>query len=185
MTKRHETTMTVAVDGGEPLELGTIEALDAAVDLAWAEIEEQGDGGQRAFALCATCVHTQTMDHPDDGPCQVSWWTPEKVQMSCRCQEFWPIRPQREDGLTVLGHEISFSGSVELLLDQRQPTELWDSLRTGKHVRMTLVLEGDGKGFKPVRDKGFLVGISEVRRLKVQRVEWDVDEFDEETGELR
>ena len=169
----------------EVAEEGPAVGLDAAVDLARAEIEEQGEGGQRAFALCATCVHTQTLDHPDDGPCQVSWWTPEKVQMSCLCQEFWPIRPQREDGLTVLGHEISFSGSVDLLLDRRQPTELWDSLRTGKHVRMTLVLEGDGKGFKPVRDKGFLVGISEVRRLKVQRVEWHSAEFDEETGELR
>ncbi len=105
------------------------------------------------------------------------------MQRFCRCTEFWPYRPQREDGLVVLGHEVGFGGSAGVLLDRRQPTELWDSLKPGKHVTLTVSLKVASKGFKAVYEKGVLIGLVELRKLAAERVVWS-EEWDEETGEL-
>ena len=195
-SKRGATTVSIRAGDGPVTEFGSIEEfgerVDQVVESLTSGASASADGearraGQAAFALCATCVHTQTLDHPGDGPCQVSWFTPEKVQLFCPCREFWPIRPQLEDGLSVLSHEISFGGSVSLVLNRREPTELWDSLSSGRHVTVTMRLEVDGKGFKAVRDHGALVGLAEVRKLRAERVVWEFedDELDGETGELR
>lgn len=111
------------------------------------------------------------------------WFNEDKVQRFCRCTEFWPYRPQREDGLVVLGHEVGFGGSAGVLLDRRQPTELWDSLKPGKHVTLTVSLKVASKGFKAVYEKGVLIGLVELRKLAAERVVWS-EEWDEETGEL-
>ena len=193
MSKRSETTVTL--DG---VEMGTLEDFEATMDRVIESLEASltpdpsptaaGEGktseGQLAMSLCATCSHSQSPDHPDDGACLVSWFNPDRSQEFCRCQEFWPWRPQHEDGWRVLEHEVSLGGSVGLLLDRRQPQALWDSLVPGHSVTVTLVLSVGGKGFKAVRDKGLMVGLAEYRKLSAERVVWSFDELDEETGEL-
>jgi hypothetical protein len=182
---KQETTVTLATGDGEPVFTGTVEEFEETLEQV---VESLGASlpasGQLAMAMCATCGHSQSPDHLEDGPCQVSWFNADTVQRFCRCTEFWPYRPQREDGLMVLGHEVGFGGSADVLLDRRQPTELWDSLKPGKHVTLTVSLKVASKGFKAVYEKGVLIGLVELRKLKAERVVWSFDELDEETGEL-
>ena len=200
MSKRSETTVTLQAGDGEPVKVAAIDEFTDAVQAVIQSLDPsltpgpsptaEGDGGkptgQLAMALCATCGHSQGIDHPEDGPCQVSWFDSDKVQQFCPCQEFWPWRPQLEDGWRVLEHEVSLGGSLGLVLDRREAQELWDSLRPGRSVRLTVVLQVGGKGFKAVRDKGAMVGLAEYRKLTAERVVWSFEEreLDVETGEL-
>lgn len=196
-----KTTVTLDTEDVEQVKVTTAKVIAEAVLDEWNQAAEpaltpnpspnaEGGGsrteGQLAMALCATCAHSQSPDHPGDGPCQVSWFNEDKVQRFCRCAEFWPYRPQREDGYVVMAHEIALGGSVEVLLDRRQPTELWDSLGSGRFVTLTLSLRVAGKGYKAVLEKGAMVGVAEYRKLKAERVVWSYEarELDEETGEL-
>jgi hypothetical protein len=139
---------------------------------------------QASLSLCATCAHARG-EHEGDTSCLASWETGGgehelKVRHMCACREFWPIRDQREDGLLVRDYEVGFGGSVGLLLNRRAPTELWESLRAGQRVKLSLELEVTGKGFKQHKD----FGLVETRKLSVVAVELGDAGFDAETGEV-
>lgn len=122
---------------------------------------------QGALAICATCSHTAD-DH--QGPCTVV--IPEMAS-ACPCAEFWPVSEQREDGLRVIGHELSISGKWPVRLNRRLPAEFWDSLDAGEIVRVEIELEIEGKGFRAERTDGLIAGLRELRRGRVVSVFWD------------
>jgi hypothetical protein len=140
--------------------------------------EEVGTLVQQAFELCATCAHTRVDHEPG---CRTTWYE-EGEQHSCYCGEFWPPRCQDEDGWRVSSHELSLGGSVGLPLNRRETSELWERLRLGGTVSLTLTLAVEGKGFKAVRDHGIIVGLTEQRKLRVEAVELGL--VDPDTGEL-
>ena len=183
MSKKSGTTVS-------SVEFGSVEEFQAATE-ALVEGLDQGlrqEGMlQAALALCGTCSHTD-QEHTGAGswgPCGATWEAGLGVDrhwVTCGCVEYWPTREQREDGLRVVGYEVGFGGSLGLSLDRRYPTELWESLRTGREVSLRLTLEVDAKGFKRHKDGGLI----EVRKLKV--LGWvladELAVLDEETGEL-
>ena len=122
---------------------------------------------QTALALCATCAHAE-YDH--DGPCTV---TSQELGGGCPCPEFWPQRDQWEDRLRVLGHEVSFSGNVEIRLNRRLPSEFWESLAAGEYATIEVEVEVAGKGFKAERAEGAIVGLREVRKLRAVGISVD------------
>lgn len=132
---------------------------------------------QQALGMCATCAHTAG-EHPDSGPCTAS-----RDDYACGCQEFWLAREQTEDGLQVLSHEVTLSGSLPVPLNRRGPTELWDSMRSGNTVLLLIEASVEGKGFKLARFQGDVIGTIETRKLKAERLVWD-DQIDPETGEF-
>lgn len=139
---------------------------------------------QASLALCATCSHARG-EHDGDSACLAQWESGggelPKVTHRCRCTEYWPIREQREDGQTVRAWAVSFGGGLELALDRRVTSELWESLHASGRVTLELDLAVAGKGFKPHKDWG----LTETRKLTVLGVHWaDEAGFDAETGEV-
>lgn len=122
---------------------------------------------QAALAICATCAHTFN-DH--EGPCTV---IREDIGSVCPCPEFWGYRLQQEDGLRVTGHDLAISGTWPVRLNRRMPTEFWDSLQAGGIVRVEIELEVEGKGFKPERAQGVVVGLREFRKGRIAGVLWN------------
>ena len=141
---------------------------------------------QASLALCATCAHDRGGNHPNDGPCQATWEEADEEgtrrQVRCKCGEYWPIRDQREDGMTVVEHELGFGGRLALMLNRRITTELWESLGSNADLRLEVELTVSGKGFKPKLHKGFVIGLTETRRLQV--TDLHLGEVDHETGEV-
>lgn len=137
---------------------------------------EIGAAVQLSLAMCATCGHVRG-DHPEDLICRTTWKTGEgttnPVEHKCHCQEYWPVRQQREDGMRVIEHEVSFGGSVGLQLDRRVPTEFWDGLSQGKTFKLTTWVTVEGKGFKPKRADGVTIGLIESKKLVASHVEFE------------
>jgi hypothetical protein len=135
-------------------------------------------GVQSAFAMCATCGHMQGNHSTDGEPgaCTEVWKTgPEKapIEHTCKCVEYWPYRRQKEDGLSVIEHTMAFSGGQEIILDRRVPTEFWDGLMQGARLKLTVWAQVAGKNYKPKREKGMLIGLTEVRGLTVEYVDYE------------
>lgn len=126
---------------------------------------------QAAMEICATCAHTA---HDHDGPCTV---VGAEFAVPCSCREFWPFRDQREDGLRVVGHDLSVSGGWPMVLNRRLPTEFWESLAAGAHVTLEVDLEVEGKGFKAQRSEGVVVGLTETRKLRVVGLRLDGEDL--------
>lgn len=122
---------------------------------------------QISLSMCATCAH---MGYDHDGPCTV---TDQALGAVCPCPEFWPQRDQWEDRLRVLGHEVSISGSVPVRLNRRLPSEFWESLAAGEFATIEVEVEVAGKGFKAERAEGSIVGLTEVRKLRVVGISVD------------
>lgn len=140
---------------------------------------------QAPLALCATCAHARG-EHEGDRACLASWEMGggnEPVgRQTCGCGEYWPMRDQREDGIPVVEWAVSFGGAVEMWLNRRVTTELWESLRSGARLPLTVSVAVEQKGFRMLHSKG---GLLEVRRVKVVEVDEETLGVDEETGELR
>lgn len=124
-------------------------------------------GVQAAFALCATCVHTRG-SHPEDGKCSETWEVGEpkdRRTITCGCGEYWPVRRDVEDGMTVGSYAVGFGGTVELKLDRRITTEFWDELRQGRSLTVLMRVGVAGKAFT---EKDLL--LKEVRKLHVEQL---------------
>lgn len=119
---------------------------------------ETANPAQTSFAMCVTCAHNPAQH--DGGACQAYSET-NGTRWDCNCLEYWPPRYQFEDGLPVAGHEVSFGGSLPMVLNRRAPTELWERLRVGDHIVVEVEYVVEGEGFK--RDGGVAV---ESRKLK-------------------
>jgi hypothetical protein len=126
---------------------------------------------QAALAICATCSHTFN-DH--EGPCTV---ITEDIGSVCPCPEFWVYRHEVEDGLRVTGHDLEISGTWPVRLNRRIPAEFWDSLQAGGIVRVEIELEIEGKGFKPERSQGVVVGLREFRKGRIAGVRLDGEQL--------
>lgn len=130
---------------------------------------------QAAFEMCATCAHGRG-EHDDSG-CR-EWWKGENEDRhDCQCTEFWETRAEREDGLPVIAHEVSLSGSFAMGMNRRLGAELWEMLRGGESITVTVASDGVwqmladlevvSKGFKYDSESS---GMIEQRKLKVGRV---------------
>lgn len=118
---------------------------------------------QAALAICATCSHT-SHDHEDEGPCTV---VIQDIDSGCLCAEFWPYQARSEDGLRVVGHDLAITGVWPVILNRRAPTEFWDALAAGSIHSIEVEIEVEGKGFKPERSEGVVVGLREFRKARV------------------
>lgn len=182
MTKRGDVTATISDSEGRTADLDSPEGEGIVEGV----VRRAMGGSQASLALCATCAHERVGEHPKDGPCQATWEeaTPDETRRTirCRCNEYWPIRNQREDGMSVIEHELSFGGGTVLMLNRRLTTELWESLASNQELTLEVDLVVVGKGFKPKVDKGFVIGLTEMRKLRVTDVH--LGEVDRETGEI-
>lgn len=106
-------------------------------------------GVQASMALCATCAHERG-GHPEDGACTKQWkgGAEGKTDVFCRCEEYWPERRDREDGMAVSDHAVAVGGSVVLTLDRRITTEFWDQLTQGRGLTVLARFEVAGKSFR-------------------------------------
>lgn len=126
---------------------------------------------QAAMEICATCAHTA---HDHEGPCTV---VNRDILSPCPCREFWPFREQREDGLRVMSHELGIAGSWPVVLNRRLPSEFWDALAAGSLHRLEVEIEVEGKGFKPERADGVVIGLREFRKARVVALRVDGEDL--------
>lgn len=126
-------------------------------------------GVQAALALCATCAHVRGASHPEDGRC-IDTRTVDGAERQCECEEFWPIEVEYFDGRRILDHEVSLSGGDGWELDRRAAKALWTRLRMGNRAVLRVIVEAEGLNRKPHRVKGVLVGVDEVRKVRVVAV---------------
>jgi hypothetical protein len=91
--------------------------------------------------------------------------------------------PEYYQGLTVMGHELSWSGRVPVSRHKPEGIELWESLRSGEKVLMwaQLVLKVVGSAQKPVEDDGEAIGVIDQRQVKVVLMKLP-ERFDSDTG---
>lgn len=132
-------------------------------------------GVQAAFEICATCAHGRG-EH-DDAGCNAWWKNADEDRQDCQCTGFWETRVQREDGLQVIAHEVSLTGSFAMGMNRRLGAELWDMLRGGDSITVLIATDGvwDMRADLEVVSKGFKYdaeshGLVEQRKLKVGRV---------------
>lgn len=131
---------------------------------------------QQALDWCATCAHSRA-EH--DGACRAV--ANKDLGVVCDCTEFWELRDQKEDGLPVLGHEFSLSGTLPMRLNQRLTAELWERMKSAKSITVRFAMD-DGwevavelvvgaKGYKVLFDDGIPLGVVEQRKLKADHLE--------------
>lgn len=147
---------------------------------AAAALKDELPKGQASLEFCATCAHSRVEQHPN-GPCIAEWEVDGgRGKRRCQCPEYWPERKQREEGFAVTDWTMRFSGSFSILHKRRVETELWESLKSGRTVRLLVIARVGPRGFKPVVSEGVMVSVEEQRPLRVETVVI----VDGETGEL-
>jgi hypothetical protein len=144
-----------ALAEGLIFEPGRVEGIDELRDAAEPFVTDYGADGE-------------ARDVPVTPP------TPDNPQA-----EFSPSQErQMHDGKPVTEHVVSFGGKVDISLGWPNERKLFEGLLSGRTGSLTLWFQVGEHHFKPVTDKGVIVGTREVRKLIVKGIEFEKAESD-------
>lgn len=92
------------------------------------------------------------------------------------------VRPDLHQDRPVLERELRFSGKAPIVMANRLHGDLWGALRIGHSGLLSVAYEVTGDGFVAIKDRtlGVVVGLAELRKLRIGAVALDPLQDDEE-----
>ncbi len=153
----------------------------AAVDASWvAMIDTCGACGGPMYEDASEFVHCPACEARERGGEDVI--EAEKVAPEAAAPELpLGVRPELHHDRPVSDHQLRFTGKASIVRANRLHDGLWEELRIGHVGMLSVAYEVTGDGHQTIKDRdGDVVGLAEIRKLKIGAVALDPLQDDED-----